>query len=90
MEENNIIKSAKEILKDTDLEIIHQQFLNSINDKKLMDIVEYSLVVSSGYKGLVILSSGKTVRISPPPKSPEEVGNALKKMSDRVGELFNL
>lgn len=81
----------KEVLKDVPLLAKSEEERiavdNFINDDNNSDFLEQVHLISIGYEGWIELSSGKTVYISQPRSSAEEVGTALRNFSKRLSEL---
>ena len=48
------------------------------------DDLEYICALAEGYEGYLKLSSGKLTYVNQPQKSPEEIGNALRAVHDRM------
>ena len=63
-----------------------QKLIDFINDINNEEFLEYTYLLSNECYGFQTLSSGKTVYISPPPATPEEMGNAFKVLAKRMKE----
>lgn len=67
-------------------ELTNEEMIKTIEEfaKTNPDDYEYILLLSQGYYGWAELSSGKTVYISPPRTSGEEIGESFKKIFSRT------
>lgn len=75
----NILQYAKD---DKEKEMLKVFISNPENQ----DFIEYAYLQGSGYDGWAKLSSGKTQYVKQPMASSEQVGAALKMLSERLRE----